>query len=266
MTHAQINYRQLLETNRHNRQQEQNWINSLAETIRHDAAQERLSKYQTDTSASTSRYATDTNAATSRYSADTSAEASKYSADTHLTGTKYSSDVSASASRYKTDVEHQDRQARLEFDKYTQNFQNTLAAFSYKLDKMKTESTINLQGAQIVKMQKDVENALTQLEQNARKLDLQELRIEAQNALDRARKWEAYSRTGMNAQQIVRTMAIDAANIVRAIKSKLQAAKDKLKEDELLRDYKTRDEDDDWDPAAELNREFKRGERKANNG
>lgn len=217
MTDSQIKYRQLVETIKHDREQEANWMRSLGETIRHDQAQETLSKYQADTSA-----------ATSRYSADTSAHASIMGSALKADSTKYSADQSSGASRYKTDVEHGDRQARLAFDKYNQAFQNEMTALQYKLNKLNTETSVAKQNQEILKMQNDIEVALQNLDIAAKQLHLNELRVEAQNALDRARKWEAYTKTGMNVQQITRTIAIDAANIVKLVGNKLKAAKNAL--------------------------------------
>lgn len=193
MTEAQIRFHQLVETRKHNREQEENWRQSLAESIRHDREQERLSQYSTDT-----------NAATSKYGAEVNAAASRYSAEQRLTGTQYQTDVNAAVNR-----------ERLAFDKYATNYKNQLAAFEYKLDKMRTEQDVQYTAKQIEKMTTDMRVALDQLQLNADQLGLTELRTVAQNALDRAKAWEAYSRTAMNGEQVAKAIAIDIKNIFK---------------------------------------------------
>lgn len=204
MTEAQIRYHQLVETRKHNREQEENWRQSLLESVRHNREQERLSQYSTDTGA-----------ATSRYGAEVSAAASKYSADQRLTGTEYQTDVNAAVNREK-----------LAFEKYATNYKNQLAAFEYKLDKMRTEKDVQYTSKQIEKLTTDMRVALDQLQLNAKELGLTELRTYAQNALDRARMWESYSKTAMNVEQLARAIAIDIRNV---FKGRLGSVIDKVK-------------------------------------
>lgn len=203
MTSAQISYRQLLETIKHNREQEANWQKQLDETQRHNARQEELSKYATDTSAATSRYTAETSASASRYVGEQRAGASKYSAD----------------------VNKEVAKMKLDWQKYSDTFRNTLSAFEYKLDKARTDSSVELQEKQIEKYANDISVALQQLELQAQQLGLNAERVEFQNALDRAKKWEAYSKTAMNASQVVHTIIADIQNV---FSSKLSRAIDKV--------------------------------------
>lgn len=198
MTNAQVNYRQYLESVRHNRAQEDNWLSTLGETITHNRRQEELS-----------RYATDTQANTSKYSADTSAAASRYVGEQRAGATMYSADQTANTAAQRLNLD----QEKFKFEKLNQAYQNKLSMLKYNLDKMSTQSGVNLNSAKIDQISNDMIVALEQLEINAEQLGLNKLRAEAQNALDRARKWESYSKTAMNTQQILRTILNDITNI-----------------------------------------------------
>lgn len=202
MTDAQIRYRQLVETTRHNREQEDNWLRSLGETIRHDKEQEQLSKYSADTSA-----------AATQYRADKSAEASKYSAD-----------ASASTNLRRTELEHLDRTASRELEAYTTRFANEMKALQYKLDKLGTESSVAKNAAQVQQWERDYAVALEQLNQKAKELDLQELRTIVQNELDRARKIQAYTGAGKNVADTAKELKETFAGRVSSIINKLRIA------------------------------------------
>lgn len=163
MTDPQIRYRQLVETTRHNREQEDNWLKSLGETIRHDQAQEQLSKYQTDTSAATARY---------------------------------SADTSASTSKYKSELEHLDRNQRLVFDQQTQRFQNELAAAKTRTERMLADSNVMRNEAEISKVNSQIEQIARDMVYQAKQYRLSEMETEANVMLKRAQTIGAAVRAG----------------------------------------------------------------------
>lgn len=174
MTDPQIRYRQLVETTRHNREQEDNWIRSLGETIRHDQEQEKLSKYQTETQAATSRYVADTNASTSRYSTD----------------------VSSGVSSQRSELEHLDRQARLEFDQATQRFQNELSAARLRMDRMVADANVMRSEADVSKITAQIEQIAQDMVYQAKNYRLDSMRTEAEVQLKRVQAIGAATRAG----------------------------------------------------------------------
>lgn len=195
MTDPQIRYRQLVETTRHNREQEDNWLKSLGETIRHDQAQEQLSKYQADTSA-----------AATRYSADQRADSSRYSAD-----------VSSSTSSYKSELEHLDRQQRLDFDKVTQRFQNELAAAKTRIDRMMADSNVMRNDTEIAKVNKQIEQIAKDMVYQAKQYHLNEMETEANVALKRAQTLGAAVRAGKDLSSAMKDLSGLASSLAGLI-------------------------------------------------
>lgn len=99
MTEAQVRFRQMRETVRHDFEQERNWRQTLLETQRANRTRESLTKYATDVQ----KWSTKVNSQTSMYVARTNAATQQYSAKMGYAATKYAADVNARTQRYISD-------------------------------------------------------------------------------------------------------------------------------------------------------------------
>lgn len=216
---------QLAETVRSNKERESisrysNELQLYATNVQRDT-----SRYVADTNAAASRYAANTNAATQRYIADQNARVqsaiaslnaavSTYSTNVDAAMRKYTSDQSASTSRYATDtsaatsvyatdksfassvyrtsVESADRQARLDFDRETQTFKNSLESRRVALESMLAESNVERNKAQIERLASQTANDIAQLELKSKYYKLDKKAAEYNNALTRANTVKSY--------------------------------------------------------------------------
>jgi uncharacterized small protein (DUF1192 family) len=202
MTDVQLRYHQLLEDQRHNKAQEENWQGQLMESQRANMAKEYLSRYSTeaqmrnvDEQVESSQYIAELQSETARLNAQLSAQTSRYATDVQAATSREVAQLQSETSRYNTDENNATQRARLEFEQRTQAFKNALESQYYTLEKMKAYASTEQTQAKTEQIIQDTKNSLTRLALDARRLNMDEEAQKYVNTLNEIRAWESTTKS-----------------------------------------------------------------------
>lgn len=202
MTDVQIRYHQLLEDRRHNKAQEENWQGQLMETQRSNLAKEYLSRYATDaqmrnvdTQVESSQYIAELQSETARLNAQLSAQTSRYATEMQAATSREVAQLQSETSRYATDENNATQRARLAFDQQVQAFKSGIESQYFMLEKMKAYATTEQTQAKTKQILQETKNSLTQLAQQAERLQMDKEAQEYINTLNEIRAWESATKS-----------------------------------------------------------------------